>query len=175
MELELLEKERFNSMKELSDVQIALSDARVSLDNLRDEKETYLILREEEAVKRVEKVLESMKDVFLNIDKNTEIFKKFKIELDALSENAMKISEGVSAYSKEFIARIDEQDQYLKDKIEFFSDTSKSLSEERTAIEDMRNEVHAKMIQLDDDFRLLNDRRGIFDRAWAELENKKNK
>lgn len=77
MNEQILEKEKMDSIKALSDVNIKISEARNVLFKLQEEETEYLVKREEKVLGKINKVFEESRDLLYETHKNYEEVHEF--------------------------------------------------------------------------------------------------
>lgn len=169
----LLEKEKFNSIKELKDVQQSISDARVALEKLQTQTADAEKHAEFRLTKRTEAVINSLKQTFVKIDEDMDVLKSFKNELISFSENILKLSDIVEKQKDGFIEFVEKQDAYLSGKLRDLEIFKDDLEIENRNIRKSREDIKREMAKISDEERKVKDKRDAFERAWGELEEKK--
>lgn len=175
MAIEELNKETFQAAKELSEVQVALSTGRAALDNLKNEEESYYQVREKEVESRISSFLKTISEVFVKINGHVDVLRKFKTELLDFSNNVYILSEKVSEYSEKFRKYMEMETSELDKRHNSLQELKLSLDQKEKEIEESRIELSKESIKLANEKHALLDKRAAFDRAYSEMESKKQK
>lgn len=172
MNLEEINAEKEKAFKDLSEIQMALSDGRVAFEKMKEEQEKYFELRENEAVERIRAVFDTMKEVFTEINTNADDLRRFKSDLIEFFNKVTKLSKEARAASGNFQAIILNGNEMFDKKVEEISLLKNDLVEERKSIAEDRNALKEETQKLAEDIRAMMDKRNAFERAWKELEDK---
>jgi uncharacterized phage infection (PIP) family protein YhgE len=70
--MQTLEQEKFDTVRELSELGIAIAEGRAVLEKLKSDTDTYVAEREEKAIQKVAQVLEESRDALAEVAKNHE-------------------------------------------------------------------------------------------------------
>ena len=172
METELLQKEAFDALKALAEIQGQIAMARADLANLEAEKDVYLDSREKEAQDRVIAVLTKMKDTFATIDKNTADLLGFRDGVMAFREDVVKLSENIKLFSFDFRKELEASKQIIDTKAKELLDIQSNLDKQKEILAGERESLEVERARVEEETAFLMDRRGAFERAWLELEMK---
>ncbi len=167
-----LEQEKFNTLKEIAEMQEAVSLGRAELRTIKAETETYLVFREKEAVTRIIKVLEQSRDALDEITKNHNELSLYKDEIKAFATELKNLSTDITDLFKDFNERMKKAEEDLDKYHELVSEKLKQTRSERIQIGEDRKLLAAEKADINKEKRLLADRRGALERAWDELNGK---
>lgn len=172
METELLQKEAFEALKVLADIQGQIAMARADLATLEAEKDVYLTTREKEAQDRVIAVLEGMKGTFTEIDKNIRDLTGFKDGVMTFRDDVVKLSNNIKLFSFDFRKELEESRETIEKKAAELLDLQDNINKQKGLIEGERSNLAEESKRLEEEAIFLKDQRGAFERAWMELEMK---
>jgi len=170
-----LDQEKFNAVKELTEIHANLSSARAEFLKLKEDTEVYMVVREQEAEERVIKVLKESREALEETSNNHKELMDFNRELQAYANEIKVLSTDIAALFKDFNARMKEAEKDLETNHKTVADVLVAAKVERVQITEDRKMLARERKKTEDGMRLLEDRRGVLDRAWAELKRLKNK
>lgn len=170
--MEKLETEKFNTLKELAEIQSNLSLAQAELLNLKATTEEYMVVREKEAEERVIKVLRESRNALEETSKNHQELTGFNRELQAYANELKGLSIDIAALFKDFNVRMKEAEKDLEKHHEIVSEILRKIKTERVQVSEDRKMLERERQKTNEEARLLIDRRGALERAWEELKNK---
>jgi chromosome segregation ATPase len=173
-----LDQEKFNKVKELADIHANLSDARVEIQKLKETTEEYMVVREQEAEERVLKVLKESREALEETSKNHDELTRFSNEVKAYAIELKGLASDITALFQDFGKRVEEADEDVKKNQEIVSDILTKIKVERVQVREDRKLLEAEQYNINEQLRLLKDKRESFERAWEELKklqsNKEN-
>lgn len=170
-----IDQETFNATKALSEIQVALSAARAELKSLQETTEDYLKFREDEVNKRIAKVLRESREALDNISKNHEELVLFRDELTAFAASLKNSSSTIVALFENFRKAMDEADLDMQEHYASVNNVLKDIKIERSKVESDRMVLKGEMKKLEDETRLVIDRRQTLERGFKELKKLKAK
>lgn len=170
-----LDTETFNSMKALSEIQLNLANGRAELKTLQEKTEEYIVFREEEANKRVSKVLKESHDALEHIAKNQNQLVAYGDDLKAFADTLKYSSDIVVTLFENFRKSMDQADIDMKDHYLAVQDVLKQAKIENSNIKSQRSSLKNEMKRIADETRLLDDRRSTLERGFEELRRLKKK
>jgi len=165
-----IEQERFDAIKELSQIEMKLSDARVAFQKFKETEEEYLIQREKNVSIKLDEFVKSLEEGFQAFSQNKEIFEKIKTIVGDFSNKALSLAEETKSYSLYLMERIDTVDNFLSKKMEKLRDTSDKISSDRKDLDKELEDFYFRLRQLEEGERALNKRRKDFDEKWSLKE-----
>lgn len=173
-----LDQEKFDTLKELAEMQTSLSNARAELKKLKDTTDEYLVVREQEAEARVIKVLKESRDALDEVSKNHNELSAYSNELKAYANELKDLSTGITDLFKDFNKRVKEAEKDIEKNQEIVTDILQKIKIERVQVNEDRKQLKSEQHEIDEQNRLLKDRREALERAWDELKrlqtNKEN-
>ena len=170
MDTTVLDTEKFDSLKELADIQTQIASGRATLGQIKVETDAYLTEREQEVLVRIETVLKESEGALREIGSNRDALQKYGSELTLMGGDLQAILllfKDVCAKQLE-VTGLD--DRRLERKAEELVRVQNALKAERSVIEADRaaNVQDREWIAIE---RLkLNDERATLDRAIKRLK-----
>jgi len=172
LDTEVLRREQFKAVSELSKVQMALSEAQVALTTLQGKEAEYLKDREDKVFARVSEVIKTLESTFQEINKEITSMSHFRSGLESLADSLLHTSNSLEENSKEVNKILEGKMVSIEDKMSVIKAESLSMKIERSRLEGLLKEISIKKSSLVDQERLLKDRRDTLERAWTELKTK---
>lgn len=154
--MEILEKEHFNTLKQLADTNVKVSEAKDVLERLKSMEVEYLESREKKVRDKVQKVLNESKDLLEETRKNyqsintlcdtvvsyVDFIKEIQGKLENLQKERDKVNtlceENITLQKKELSElrkTVDQDTRLLKEREEVLSQVSDRLQKEKALIE----------------------------------------
>jgi hypothetical protein len=170
-----LEQEQFDTLKALAEVHASLSEAQAELFNVRKTTDEYMVVREQEAEKRVLKILKESRDALEETSKNHKELSGYSRDLKAYAGELKVLSTDIVALFKDFNVRMKEAEKIMDERRKEADLVLKEAKSERIQITEDRKMLERERKQTADGFRLLKDRNSMLERAFEELRRLKNK
>lgn len=170
MKKELLEKEKFDTLKELADVQENISNGRAELLKLKETTKEYLVVREKEAEQRVIKVLRESKESLDETTKNHKELSKYNSDLKAYANELKKIASEIITLFKNFNESVDIADKNIKKKQGEVRELINMIKLERVSVQKDRKLLKGEMIEINSAWVLLRDRQETLKKGFLELK-----
>jgi chromosome segregation ATPase len=167
-----LDHEKFNTAKEIADINIAIAEARTTLAALGASREAFLTGREQEAIARIKKVLDESKDVLDDIDRNHHELSSYRVELKHHADVLRTWHDQLLADMETLKETFARADAALEKKRASVGALVIQLRTERTQVAEDRKQLKREEQQIAEAWRQIKDRREAFERAWAELASK---
>ncbi len=171
--METLSQEKFNTLKELADVQTNVALNRAELLKLKETTEEYMVVREKEAEDRVIKVLKESRDALDETTINQRELSSYNRELQAYANELHKSASDIMTLFADFGKRMDIADKDIEEGNKHVSELLTKIKIERVQVREDRKQLNRERNALEKEFRLLVDRRQTLDRAWNELKKLK--
>jgi len=133
-----IEKQRFDAVSELSQIEMKISDARVAFEKMKEEEASYIKSREDVVVKKLNDLSEDLSGAFKSFSENKETFEKFKGILSEFSIKVVNLTSELKEGSKMFSEALEKVDKVIEGKVAKISDDAKKMKEER---EDLQKEL----------------------------------
>lgn len=172
--METLTQEKFNTLKELADVQTNVALNRAELLKLKEATEEYMVVREKEAEERVIKVLKQSREALDETTINQRELLTYNQELQAYANELKQSAFDIMALFEDFGRRMKEADEDLKEGHTHVSELLTKIKIERVQVKEDRKQLQAEREEMTQANRLLDDRRKALERAWAELKRLKD-
>ncbi len=173
--METLSQEKFNTLKELADVQTNVALCRAELLKLKETTEEYMVVREKDAEDRVIKVLKESREALDETTKNQRELSTYNRELQAYANELNKSAFDIMSLFEDFGKRMKEANEDLNKGLDNVSELLTKIKIERVHVKEDRKLLQAERQEMTQANRLLDDRRKALERAWAELKKLKDK
>lgn len=166
----VLEKEKFDSLKELASIQSDIASGRATLQQIKSDTEAYLTEREREMIRRIDTVLQGSIAVLAEIGKNQDSLVKYAAEVHATDSDLQAILllfKDTVRKQEEVTAR---ERCELEEKAEQLARIEMELKAKRSVIDadTVANEQDRKWIA--EEKRLLNDRIQLLERSIKRVK-----
>jgi len=171
--METLSQEKFNTLKELADVQTNVALCRAELLKLKETTEEYMVVREKEAEDRVTKVLKESREALDETTNNQRELLTYNKELQAYANELKKSAFDIMTLFEDFGRRMKEADEDLKEGQIHVTELLTKIKIERVQVQEDRKLLQGEREEMTQANRLLDDRRKALERAWAELKKLK--
>lgn len=171
----ILEAEKFKLVQELVAIQDNITNARNGLTAIQKQTNDYIIAREEEARGRVNKVLEASKDALEETRKNHEELSAYRQELKQFADSISQATILLTDISGSFRKDLDVAEAMMASRYDEMQEILKNARIERVAIEEDRKQLKRESYRIQEETRLLADRRGVLERGFAELKRLQQK
>lgn len=169
-----LDQEKFNTAKELAEISGQLSDARAAFEKLKKDTEEYMVIREQEAEERVIKVLKESREALEESSNNHKELSSFKEELKAYANKLRLLSTDIIALFQNFNEKMEEANEDMKEHRDNLMEILNNTKIERVQVREDRKLLAAEQHEIDEQHRLIKDKREALERAWDELNRIKN-
>lgn len=166
-------QEKFDAIKELSEIQLQIAEGRGALSSLKKTTEDYIRYREGEAIARVEMVLAASKEAIKEIEKNHDALTAYKNELTSYATDLKEAGKSIAALFAEFSTALEEGNKILEAKQKDLNGTLKLIRSERVALEEDHRQLRRERDDFENEKRLFKDRKETFNREVARIKNKK--
>jgi len=171
--METLDQEKFNTAKELVEMQTNLSLGRAELNKLNEETEEYMIIREEKAEQRVLKVFKESREALEATTNNHKELSKYKDELQAYANKLKCFSNEISSLFKDFKQKMNKADNDMEIHYKKVHEVLNQAKSERQIIQTDRKLLDGERALMVNETRLLIDRQQTLERGFKELNKKK--
>jgi len=175
MDIKKLDQEKFDTIKELTEISSNLSDAKVLLIKLKKDTEQYMVIREGEAEARVLKVLEESRKALEETSNNHNELTLFNNELKAYATELNGFSNEISTLFSDFNVRMKEAEKNSEEWYKRVSDVLRSAKAERAYIQADRELLRIERDATNKASILLMDRQRTLKDGFEELKKLKNK
>lgn len=171
--IETLEKEKFESIKKLADLNVAISETKESFLNLENEEAKYIAKREKKVQGQIDKLfknsaelLEKTQNNYREVSDFCNIVISYKEFLDENYGKFKKILE-------DFNERSDLWDKQYEEQVHEFSRQEKLIKEDEERVKRSREDIEKANEQIKRDRILLEDRKQTLERSIERLKSKK--
>lgn len=168
-ELEL-EKSKMDSIKEIADNNIKISEAKNALFKLQEEETEYLMVREKKAMHRIQKTVEDSAELVEEANKNHGQIKELGNEVSQFVQNLIKISSDYHQLLKEFEDRNVEWECNIGQQQDDIAKIKRHLNIEAVQIQNDKKSLEQAKKQLIDDQKKLASDRGTINRTINRLK-----
>jgi len=165
-----IEDESNSALGALSKLNIAISQAKASLENLKKEESEYLDLREIKAKERVSNVLEETKDIQNEINLLSSDISKFIIYFNDFILEINNLKELTKNYSDDLLKKFEDGEKDFIDKLNFLKEEKEKIKLNKIKLNSIKEGLDKQKSVLETDRRVLEDKRAAFDRAWNEIK-----
>lgn len=166
----VLDKEKFDSLKELAAIQSDIASGRATLQQIKSDTEVYLAEREQETVRRIDAVLQGSVAILAEVGENQDALVKYATEVRAMDADL----QAILLLFKDTVRKQEEvtalENAELERKAEQLARVEIELKAKRSIIEAdaAANEQDRKWIS--EETRLLNDRAQLLERSIKRLK-----
>ena len=174
MDTHQLDQEKFNVMKELTEIHANLSLARSELLTLKADTEKYMVVREQEAQERVLRVLKESREALVETSTNHRELIVFNNELQAYANELHGLTIDITTLFQDFNTRMREAEKELEESREIVVETLLKIKVERVQVKEDRKLLALERKKTEEGKVLLADRRAALERAWDELDRLKD-
>ena len=166
-----IDAEKFNAVKELSEINMLISEGRASLALIKKDEEKYLSFRENVAHERIAKVLNESREYLEEISKNQDGLVRYKTELKAYATSLKDFAKELTTLFEDFIGRTKTADEELSAKCKEIEDGLKEIKIQRTQIFKDQEQLARDRDMIHEEKKALKDSRETLERAWAEFKS----
>lgn len=170
-----LDAEKFSTVKALAEMQVKLAEGRAELKKLADDKEAFIVMREEEVRGRVAEVLNESREALEQTTKNHDELSRYGDELQAFATILKSFSSQIVALFQNFRTWMDNETKAIDEKRAEVNEQIRKAKVLEAQIEGDRKQLARESATVKEEMRLLVDRRGLLERGFAELKRKQEK
>lgn len=166
MDITEVDAQKMDSLKQLAETNLKVSESRVNLSKLQEEEETFIVDREKRTVERVNKVLADSKEIIEEANNNYTAVQ----ELTSVAKDfASYLSEAFNSFRGVRDAHKENQDVWEK----HVTDTEEKLSETRKILQ-----IDRKILEIDKETlkktrQELKKEKQKIDEEWEEVKREK--
>lgn len=172
MDSTLLDKEKFDALKELGVIQTKIAECSAVLSSIQAETDAYILERENKVIARIEALYVASKDALSEIQKNHKALTLFKNEVSGSHESLSAILLVFKQFREEQEKVTALGEQQLEDKAKQLEDIRNVLAGQRAIIEADAQAVRAERKWLEEERIRVNDQRETLQRAFNRMTNK---
>jgi len=149
MNTETLSKEQFNSVKELAETSVKISEAKTILLNLENTKDEYISKREQETIEKIQGIFDKSTESIKNIRQNNE---EIHTLYTVVSTYKQFLSEAYTDFKEmltEFNEKSDLWDKKVENQYKEFSKIEESIKKDTEDIENTKKDIKKEKEQID--------------------------
>ena len=169
----IMEKEKFDLVRELSAIYENIRVAKENLEEVKKETDNYIKIREEEVVARVKKVLGESKEALEEITKNHKEVSQFRDDTMAYANELKSFATTLVTLSENFLKEIEDADKDMNSHFERVSEINKETKAVRVHIQADREMLERERGQTNDMMRKVLDKEGEVNRKIKRLKENK--
>jgi len=170
MNTEILEQKKMDTVKELANANMKISEAKNALFKLQEEETEYLEQREKKALSKIDNMLVESKDLLSKVYENYEETHKFCREVVKYSEFLSESHEKFSGLLEIFDKKNKEWDKKVEKQQKEFDKLKEIISIEKTFIKNEKTNIEKAQIRLRDERKKLDSDRGTVERMIIRLK-----
>ncbi len=172
METTLLDHEQFEGAKVLAEIGSQIAAGRAALVELEANKEDFLEGREQEAIARIDAVLEDSKALLDECGAYHSELVSFRNQINDLVVGVRGLIQSVERWKKEFDSRLDEKQRQIEKKLTDNRFLLKQLRAERALLSGESEAIKGKRDALAQEQRKIDDEWATLTRAASEINGK---
>lgn len=172
--METLDKEHFNTVKEIAEMTVKISEMRETLNNLEKSELEFIEARENKAKEKINDILAKSGDLLSTIRENNE---QIHILFTMVSSYKEFLDEGYERFNsllKEFKENSELWDKKVEEQYIEFGELEKQANRDKEEIRISKNEIEKEKAKIERDKIKIADQREVIKRAVERLKlNKK--
>jgi len=165
----VLDKEKFDALKELGVIQTQIAECRSVLSSIQAETESYTAEREKNIIDRITALIASSKDALDKIQHNHKVLTLFRNEVNVSRESLSAVLLIFKQLKEEQEKITALEEQRLEDKAKQLEDIRNVLTGQRAIIEADIAAVRSERKWLEEERIRVNDQRETLQRAFNRL------
>lgn len=173
MNTEILSKEQFNSVKELAETSVKISEMKTILLTLENTKDEYISKREKETIEKIQEIFDKSTDLIKNIRQNNE---EIHTLYNVVSTYKHFLSEAYTDF-KEMLTEFNEKSELWDKKVESqhkeFKEIEESIKKDKKYIEKDKKDIEKEQEKIRRDKIKIEDERQTLSRAIERLKDNK--
>ena len=170
-----IETEKFDMVRGLAIIDEGISNISVAINELSKVTDRYIESVGNEANNRVDKVLSESREVLENTTKNYSELSTYGKELQAYANKLKDFTNIVVSLSQDLNNKMKESQKDMEDHHGGISRLLTEIKAERVQVQEDRKQLKRELLGIEEETRLLNDRRETLSRGFEELRRLKNK
>lgn len=170
MEIQELNKENMDTVKELAATNIKISEAKNILFKLQEQETEYLEEREKKALARIDKVLEDSRELLANAKGNYEEIHEFCRTITSFAEFLSEAHTKFGGVLESFKERNDEWNKELDRQNAELAEIRKNITIERSLLANEKKNIEEARKSIEKEMKKMVDERGTLDRAIKRLK-----
>ncbi len=169
----IISTEQMESLKALADINLKISEAKNTLFKLQEEETEYLVLREQKAMDRIQKVVDESTELVKEADQNHAQIKELFIEVSQFAEKLLRTQESFQGLITEFEERNVEWEKRVGEQQDDITQIRNQFKAEKIEIENTKSSIAIAKKALAEEDRKIKDRWSEYDRAVNRLKEKR--
>jgi len=145
-----LDTEKFKALKELSEIQIAISQATALFDEIKNSTEAYKQLREKETIELVQNTLLASREVIAEAERNHDVVTSLVYEAENIVADSHKLLDYIKDQVETNRTVIKQTELLIKEKTEALILQKNQLEKERAYLEGERKNLGVRKKKLGD-------------------------
>jgi hypothetical protein len=174
LNIQELDKEKMDIMKELADTRLKISEAGNVLTQLKTDESTYLNKREKKALDGIEKILEDSKDLLIKTHENYDEIHKLCQTISSFTGFVLEAHGKFQDLLTDFNTRSESWDREVARQHGELAEIRRNINTERTIIENEQKGIKAALKKIEKEKTLIESRQSQI-KVAIELLNKKQK
>tara|TARA_R110000868_G_scaffold86958_1_gene243513 strand:- start:4829 stop:5353 length:525 start_codon:yes stop_codon:yes gene_type:complete len=169
MDIQTIDKQKMDSLTALASTNIAISQAKATLEELKKSESAYIKVREEKVLASIQAMLYESKEITKETSenytgvqellKNTKILAQFVVEAHGEFKELVKVFEKAS----------ENWDQEVKEVQKELADTRKQIEVSKIQVKNDLESIEKRKKEVQDEERKIKDQRETLERAFARL------
>jgi len=166
--------DEITSKQILAKIHMDIASARGTLATLTEEKEAFLIQREQEAVKRIESVVIASKEALDQIELNRESLQAFSNELASYALELVGFKKKLEQKSADFEVAQTNAHKDIQERLVLLDSENRRLKMLASKIKSDREMLDIRAEKLDEKEKHVESKQAALKYAFEELRNKQN-
>lgn len=173
--METVTQEKMKVLQEIAQINVLISQGKAELNALEDGKQEFFSKRDKELLDRIKQLLSESSDILDKTKSNYKEVHEFYVLMQSFSEFLHESHKNFSSMVNDFNRNHELYKKDIDHQYEELSRLRKEINLDIISLEKDKKFAIIKRKELEEEARLIADRRGALERAWKELELKKQK
>jgi len=165
-----LEQEKFDTVRELSQLGVAIAEGRAVLEKLKSETTTYVTEREEKAIQKVKEILEESRDALAEVDKNHETLTSYLTDARAYVRSITGLYDTFAQLVLTFEKSTDALEDQLDRKRAEIAKVQLEIRRQFSHLAGERAALKSDKIKREEEWRKIHDRAATLERGIKRLK-----
>lgn len=171
MSEQTISKEEMQSLKALSEVNLKVSEALTTLDDIKKQETKYFEKREVEAQEKIREVLLKSKELLDECNKNYLQIQEFSTEVSQFAGKLTTLHEWLQGLIKDFDEKNELWRKEIENQLNDIEEYKKQIKKDRQILENDKSNLEQVKIKLNRDQKKLESDRGTIERTVERLKN----
>jgi len=170
--IEILEKTKFDAVKEIADMTIQISGAKLALEEIKNAKNEFISEREKETVEKIQKIINDSKEILEQANKNyaevhnlLNILTSYKECLDELNEKFAEMIGDFNKKDKEWKENTEKQYKEIEE-------LQRQTKEDAEKVKREKDDIKKAHLQIKKDYQRIASRQAQIKSALEVINNK---